>query len=243
MQRCVRLTAAATPILHRTALRNMAGFTIRKAEPVEKDISDIAQVCASGFIDDPLFGFRMHPKRREYPDDWLRFWSEDLQEHLSKSDAYGYVIEDTAVRRPVGVTLLQRLCKTTPDDSGNHDNSKKWNNRAADPEWHARFEQNYEDVKPMLPADCWYMGLLCIHKDYWYRGLAKPLVDVAIDLARQETPRVPLCLVSSALADRHYEKWGFYEIGFANIGGMSILPREEGGGSIKLYDKHLKEGV
>lgn len=38
------------------------------------DMPGMAEVTAAGCMEDDVFGNFMHPRRKEFPDDWRHFW-------------------------------------------------------------------------------------------------------------------------------------------------------------------------
>ncbi|RMD39201.1 hypothetical protein DV735_g5930, partial [Chaetothyriales sp. CBS 134920] len=64
--------------------------TIRQA--TLSDVEQIAQVFAAGFIDDDVFGRFMHPRRREYPLDWLAHWQREIRLHVLDPSVVTYAM-------------------------------------------------------------------------------------------------------------------------------------------------------
>ena len=69
-----------------------------------------------------------------------------------------------------------------------------------------------------------------MHPDYQGKGIGRPFLEYVVRLGRDERPPVPVMLISSAVADGFYKKFGFEEVGRACVGEMSGI----GGGSIRL---------
>ena len=67
-------------------------------------------------------------------------------------------------------------------------------------------------------------------------GYGRDLILNAFELGKGEEPRVPVAVISSDIADDFYEKYGFREVGRADVGDMSVVK----GGSLKFYEEHLQ---
>lgn len=115
-----------------------------------------------------------------------------------------------------------------------------WTDRSADTEAIRKFAKNWADIKHLFEGDrkeCWMMSTLCVSPEAQKQGHGKALVDEAIKLANNEVPKVMVAVISSKAGDEFYQRLGFYEVGRANVGDLSHLD----GGSVKFYDRHLKE--
>ncbi|RMZ89900.1 hypothetical protein DV736_g2870, partial [Chaetothyriales sp. CBS 134916] len=217
------------------------------------DVQQVAQVFAAGFIDDDVFGRFMHPKRREYPADWLRYWQREIKQHLVDASALLYVRTD-ASGIVKGCCAMRRLGQGTQaedrassaslvagDNQTDQENDANWIDRSADPEAIAAFERNWEDIKHHFcgpRAECWMIELLCVAPDAQKSGYGRELIHAAIALCQAENPMVPLCVIASETGDGFYEKLGFREVGRANVGELSGVR----GGSLKFYEEHLDRG-
>ena len=219
------------------------------------DVAAMAEVASAGFMADGFFGSYMHPKRKEFPDDWNFYWQKEIRTHIVNQGSKNYVCVDDASGRIVGLCLVQRLGdgKSTISDPTfkkaqraftwlqNLWVEKTWTDRSADPGNVAKFEKNWDDIEHHFSGarkECWLVNFLCVHPDFWYKGLGEPLVNKAIGLGDAESPKVPVAVISSKMGDRHYQKWGFEEVGRADVGDLSGIQ----GGSIKFYEKHLRDG-
>lgn len=231
---------------------NMAVEKVRLATLA--DIPQMAEVFAAGFIDDDVFGRYMHPKRREYPNDWLRHWNKDLRNHLLNPAAKCYVrVDDQG--KVKGCVMMVRIgqggeAKAAAETLGHqmqrqfyaaqdYLESFTWSDKSADHEAMAVFDRNWEDIKHYFTgsrAECWMIELLCIHPDAQKSGYGRDVIQTAIDLCKSETPPLPVCVVASDIGDAFYEKQGFREVGRADVGDLSGVK----GGSLKFYEEHLK---
>lgn len=218
------------------------------------DVPQMAEVFAAGFIDDDVFGRFMHPKRRAYPDDWLRHWNKDLRNHLLNPAAQCYVrVNDQGQVK--GCVMMARIgqggeTRTAAESFGHrmqrqlyvaqdYLESFAWSDKSADHEAMAVFDQNWEDIQHYFSgprAECWMIELLCIHPDSQKAGYGREIIRTAIDFCKSETPPLPLCVIASEAGDAFYEKQGFREVGRADVGGLQGVK----GGSLKFYEEHLR---
>jgi GNAT superfamily N-acetyltransferase len=219
-----------------------------------KDIPQMAKVFADGFIDNDVFGRFMHPKRHDYPDDWLQYWNRDLTTHLLNPAARCYVrVDDKG--QVGGCMMMARIGQGSHalavSESYSHQLQRQlhatrhyvesmiWPCKSADHDAIAAFEQNHEHTEHYFTGDhaeCWMIELLCIHPDAQKKGYGFDLVRTAIELCKEENPAVPLCVIASDVGDAFYEKYGFREVGRANVGALEGVK----GGSLKFYEEHLK---
>lgn len=210
-----------------------------------EDVPQMAKVFGDGFIDDDVFGNFMHPKRREYPEDWLRCWKRDLASHLlsPRARCYVYVNRQGDV---AGCMMMARIGKggkaeTTNEipDVQEYLDSLSATDRSADPQAMAAFDRNWEDIRHHFSGDraeCWMIEMLCIHPDWQKMGCGRDLIQAAISLVESESTRLPLCVIASEVADGFYEKYGFHEVGRANVGALAGVH----GGSLKFYEDQLR---
>jgi GNAT superfamily N-acetyltransferase len=228
----------------------MSGDIIREATLA--DVPQIANVFAAGFIDDDVFGRFMHPKRREYPDDWLHYWHKDIRTHLIDPTVLAYVctteqgiIKACCILRPLGQGGEQRAAAASLASKAQAFAEKTWDDvawtdKAADPKAMEAFERNWEDIKHHFTgsrAECWMIEMLCVAPDAQRGGYGRQLIQKAIELCKSENPAAPLSVIASEVGDAFYEKMGFHEVGRANVGVLSDLV----GGSIKFNEQHLHQ--
>lgn len=218
------------------------------------DVPQIAECFAKGFIDDDVFGRFMHPKRHEYPDDWLRHWNKDIRNHvLDPSGTCLVRTDDEGVVK--GCTFMVRLGKggeanaaaeTVTHAATRHGYAAQdkleesiWTHRSADKKTMEIFDRNWDNIKHHFTGsreECWFVELLCIHPDSQRRGYGRDLLNAALEICKAEEPAVPLSIIASEIGDPYYEKFGFREVGRANVGEMSGVQ----GGSLKFYEHHLR---
>ena len=231
----------------------MAVSQVRAA--TTEDVPEMAEVFAYGFIDDDVFGRFMHPKRHEFPEDWIRSWHIEMRKHVLDPTCRCFVKsrEDGTV---MGCMLMKRIGKGAKDLAQEESwkqmlERKMWaadeytdglmsTDRSADAEAMKAFDESWSDIRHYFTGsrkECWLIELLCIHPDVQKSGFGQSLVEAAIELCKSEEPQLSLAVISSHVGDAFYEKIGFFEIGRADVGGLSGVK----GGSLKFYEKHLAE--
>ena len=229
----------------------MAKNLIRKARLA--DVTEMADVFATGFIDDDVFGRFMHPKRREFPEDWLRYWQREIRSTIIDPAGLcfvgvdeGGVVRACCLMKKLG-NASQRLAKETPSPeqrtgtASTAVDDSSFNNRAANPEALAIFENNWNDIEHHFSGSrgqAWFVEGLCVHPEVQRGGgFGRDLILNAIELGKREEPPVPVAVISSDVADLFYEKYGFHEVGRADVGAMAVVK----GGSLKFYEEHLRK--
>ena len=102
-----------------------------------------------------------------------------------------------------------------------------WPNRAADP----TKATVLEDTFPLIAhhwsgsrSESWYLNLLAVHPDYQRKGAGRELVQWGLDEALKEN--ICSSVISAFGKEPFYGKFGFVEIGRANIGPLRRLPAE-----------------
>ena len=228
----------------------MTKNTIRQATLA--DVPQMADVFAAGFIDDDVFGRFMHPKRREFPEDWLQYWKTEIRSTILDPAGLCFVGVNTedVVK---ACCLMEKLGNVSPRLAGaipktnqsigttSTTDDSTFNNRAADPQSLAIFEKNWNDIEYHFSGargQAWVVERLCVHPDVQRSGgFGSDLILNAIELGKQEEPPVPVAVISSDVADRFYERYGFREVGRADVGAMSVVK----GGSLKFYEEHLRK--
>ena len=213
----------------------------------------MAGVTAAGFIEDDVFGNFMHPRRKEFPDDWRHSWQKEIQTILVKADSRNYVCFENDSGRVAAICLVKRLgdgaselvnpaTAQLPQASAlplKPWEEKNWTDRSADPEAQGKFEKNWDDIAHHFTGDrkeCWLIDFFCVHPDFQRKGLGRSLLQKAVDLGENENPKVPVAVISSAAGDQFYATFGFEQVGQASVGDLAHVE----GGSIKFYERHLK---
>jgi len=220
------------------------------------DVEGMALVTAAGFMDDDVFGNFQHPHRREHPNDWHFWWVKEIRTHLVSPTNCCFVTtldEGDDAGRIVGLIIWERMgegAAKLPDPvslkaqravvtAQNLYAERTWTDQSADTKNIELFDGNWDDVKHHWTgprAETWYIHFLCVHPDFWFKGLAQPMIQKGIDLAKAEDPPVSASVICSELGEPFYRKWGFEEVGSAVVGPLKDLK----GGSIKFYEKHLR---
>ena len=217
------------------------------------DVREMANVVSAGFMDDDVFGRFMHPKRKEYPDDWQCSWQREIRRHLAGPATRNYVGVDDSSGRIAGFCLVKRLgagASKLPRSlfqsfqgalmsSQNLWIDYTWTDRSADADAVTKFDNNWNDIEHNFSGprkECWLIDVLCVHPDFQHRGIGRSLAMKAVELGEGEDPMVPVAVIASATGDRFYNKLGFKEVGRADVGDLKDVK----GGSIKFYELHLK---
>ena len=224
----------------------MGKNTIRRATLA--DVLQMAEVFAAGFVGDDVYDRFMHPRRKEFPDDWLQHWVKEVRRHIIDPAGLCFVgidkqdaIKACCLMKKLGDISLQipLMSYQTNDTAGYVSVQSTSANRAADPGAHAIYEKNWDDIEHHFSGprgQAWFIVLLCVHPDVQKgSGYGRDFVQNAIRLAEYEHPPVPLAVISSEIADAFYDRYGFREVGRADVGDMSVVK----GGSIKFYEQHL----
>ncbi len=84
-------------------------MAIRKAR--RDDIRAMADVLAAAFLNEELFGALMHPRRHEYPEDFIRFFERRIWAHWFDYQRSILVSEDPLSGKVVGVADWERQGK------------------------------------------------------------------------------------------------------------------------------------
>lgn len=108
-----------------------------------------------------------------------------------------------------------------------------WPNRAADPS-----KANVlDESKPLIEhhwsgsrEQNWYLDLLAVHPKYQGQMYGRGLVQWGVNEAKQEG--VCASLISASGKERFYGRFGFVEVGRANVGPLSGID----GGAIMFND-------
>ena len=157
----------------------MAKTTIRRATLA--DVPQMADVFAAGFIDDDVFGRFMHPKRREFPEDWLRYWQKEIRSTIIDPAGVCFVgvdkegvVKACCLMKKMGAispSIGKRDDRTSEPEQPtgppfNAEDDSSFINRAADPKAMAIFEKNWSDIEHPLrrtsSAGVVHRGTMCI---------------------------------------------------------------------------------
>jgi len=107
------------------------------------------------------------------------------------------------------VTNLQRYFSDSP-------------NRAADPAQITILERTFPHIEHYWSGsrtENWYLDLLAVHPDAQGKGYGKELVQWGIDQADKDG--VVTSVISAKGKERFYGKFGYVEVGRANVGPMA----------------------
>jgi GNAT superfamily N-acetyltransferase len=218
------------------------------------ELGQMADVVSKGFLDDDVFGRFMHPKRREFPNDWYFFWVKEIRTRLVDPSHLIFVRPDAASGKVAAFCVMKRIGESEDKRATSESLAEKgrrlivqgqnqwsnwtWTDRTADPEAIAKFDSNWDDIAHYFTGprkECWMIDILCVHPEFQKKGFGRDLILNAIEVCRSEEPMVPLAVIASEIGDGFYEKQGFQEAGRANVGDLSGV----NGGSLKFYERHL----
>ncbi|OAQ80712.1 GNAT family acetyltransferase [Purpureocillium lilacinum] len=230
---------------------------IRKAR--RSDIRAMAESAAAAFMDEELWGKVMHPHRKEYPGDFvlgferkiLRNWHHPRRRFLVGLDRHsGKVVGFAEWERqgilddPVAPSWVQYL------DIGQAMNkateyfvegvSYLRPNRAADPTKTHILDETF----PLIAhywcghrSQNWCLQLLAVHPDFQGHGLGAELVQWGVDAADEES--ICASVVSAEEKEGFYNRFGFAEVGKANVG--SLKDNGINGGAIMFRERRCPE--
>lgn len=113
-----------------------------------------------------------------------------------------------------------------------------WPNRAADPdkinildETFPLFAHHWTEPRQQN----WYLEFLCTHPGYQGQGLGKELVLWGVNRAKED--KICASVISAAGKEAFYGRYGFVEVGRANVGRLGACGIR--GGAILFCEGHL----
>ena len=206
----------------------------------------MATVFSTGFMDDDLWGRFMHPHRKEYPDDWIGYWKHTVRKQIANPNGFCLVGVDqqNTIKACMLVSKMGDASHIIPAGDASEmaqaaDENVGFTDRAADPKAVTIFDNHWPDIAHHFVgerANAWMIELLCVHPDVQRgKGYGRDLIQKAIELGKSEKPIVPVAVIASIIGDPVYEKYGFREVGRADVGELKVQ-----GGSLKFYEEHLK---
>lgn len=220
------------------------------------DVPAMAEVTAAGFLEDDVFGKFIHPHRKQFPEDWNRFWQKEIRIHLMRATSRSYVCIESASGRVAAICLMNRLGKDASQSVDTETLESKiqkagavllnpwdeegWTDRSADPVAQEKFDKNWGEISHHFSGNrrqCWLIDFFCVYPDFQHKGIGSLLLQQAVELGMNEDPKVPVAVISSTIGDPFYTKFGFIQVGRANVGDLSHVE----GGSIKFYERHLNQ--
>ncbi|KAG0648571.1 hypothetical protein D0Z07_5144 [Hyphodiscus hymeniophilus] len=221
-------------------------MTIRKA--VRGDLRAMAEVSAAAFMGEELFGELMHPRRKEYPEDFIVFFERKYLSHWYDPRHHFLVGLDGVSGRVVAVAEWDRQGASTSwsdkmdfgvtsriVSSYIRASSYIWPNRAADPTKANILAESFplfSDLWSGSREQNWYLDMLATHPDFQGQGLGNELVKWGLEEARKEN--VCASVISALGKEGFYGKFGFVERGRSNVGPL----KEHGiqGGAVMFRD-------
>ncbi|KAM0704600.1 hypothetical protein Q7P35_008834 [Cladosporium inversicolor] len=181
----------------------------------QADADEIAELCARTCSDDPLFGDLLHPKRNEFPDDFIAFFRRRLLNTLAIPSHHHIVTREVIEGRDT-ITGYAEWARHHAADGDQQDVPAKPDiycppiNRAADPACADIFQRSAPFSQHFWKgarAEHWMLDLLLVHPAHQRKGLGRKLVFYGVGLADEEG--VCASLVASAVGDRLYVSCGF----------------------------------
>jgi GNAT superfamily N-acetyltransferase len=217
------------------------------------DVRDISKVMAAAFIDNEVMGDYLFPRRREYPQDYLRHFRRMVREHIVQQGRrvivaiIGPAIVGMASWERQGPAGIMQLPSSTVCESTRRLAVWGWNyashllrpDRAMNPENWAIFYADAGNWKRHWTGareETWYLNMLCVHPEFQGKGVGKGLVAEGIEWAKKDA--VCASVIASAMGDGFYDKMGFVTVGSATEGALKGIP----GGNIKFFEEHLTRG-
>jgi hypothetical protein len=94
-------------------------MAIRKAR--RGDLRAIAEIQAAAFLNEELFGQLMHPRRHEYPEDFIKYFERRVWGHWFDTHRTIIVSEDPTSGKVVGVADWERQGKNAATSLGRLD--------------------------------------------------------------------------------------------------------------------------
>ena len=90
-------------------------MTIRKAR--SSDIRDMAEIAAAAWADEELYGQLMHPHRKEYPEDYIKFFERRILKGWYKPNRHFIVGLDPESGKVVAIAAWDRQVEQPENSS------------------------------------------------------------------------------------------------------------------------------
>ncbi|KID69000.1 uncharacterized protein G6M90_00g054370 [Metarhizium brunneum] len=221
-------------------------MAIREAK--YSDLREMAEAAAAAFQDEELFGELMHPRRKEYPQDFVAYFERRFLRHWNDPNCHLVVGLDKTTGKVVGCAQWERQGVQPASWIGSFMQSASraylqtldylWPNRAADPdkinildETFPLFAHHWTEPR----RQNWYLEFLCTHPGYQGQGLGKALVLWGVNRAKED--KICASVISAAGKEAFYGRYGFVEVGRANVGRLGACGIR--GGAILFCEGHL----
>ncbi|UNI19421.1 hypothetical protein JDV02_005605 [Purpureocillium takamizusanense] len=225
------------------------------------DIRAMAECAAAAFMDEELWGTVMHPHRKQFPEDFVSGFERRILGDWCRPRCRFLVGLDHNSDEVIGFAEWERQ-GVIDDDDGDEPAPSSWSryldighallstvagyyvqgasylrpNRAADPTKARILEESY----PLFAhhwngqrSQNWSLLMLAVHPRSQGLGVGRKLVQWGVDAADEEN--VHASVVSADGKEGFYAKFGFTEVGRANVGAL----RDNGirGGAIMFRER------
>jgi GNAT superfamily N-acetyltransferase len=190
------------------------------------DLLPASKVMAAAFEDNDLFDYYMHPKRKDYPEDFYLYFLRQLRIGYVSGPRDKILVayktgEDGAGERITGVAHWIRMTAKSSQSlytstamrlmhAYNYLESLAYPNRAADPSRLGMLGESapyYQHRWTGTRGEVWMLSHLAVDPKSEGQGVGRILVNWGFDQAREEG--VGCTVISAAGKDGFYRKCGF----------------------------------
>ena len=204
----------------------------------------MAEAAAAAFMDEELYGVLMHPHRKEYPEDYalafermlLTAWYSANRKFLVGLDKTSGNVVAFAEWERQGISATSTSWKIVMNKVVPYyvqASSCIWPNRAADPTKSNVLEDSFPFFAHHWSGprkQNWCLQKLATHPAFQGQGLGGELVQWGLDAADQEN--ICASVVSADGRESFYGKFGFVEVGRANVGPLKENGVQGGGSHV-----------
>ncbi|KAL8815942.1 MAG: hypothetical protein Q9223_004977 [Gallowayella weberi] len=232
------------------------------------DLFTIAVIYAAAFWDERVIGELMHPHRQTFPQDYLRYWQQQVAEwYWSYSHQIVVSYELRKSEKNFEEEVLTGVADWIRYGQGweqywgiwgwwdfrnvlhrfvmarNAMTLRLYPNRAADP----AMANIGSTINPLVShfwsgsrRTGWYLNFLGVHPDFQRQGYGTSLAEWGIERAKQE--KVAASVISGVGRDPFYRRCGFdVEVGKSTEGeGNPLAGKVDGAGTILFRDPELQ---
>ncbi|KAL8725210.1 MAG: hypothetical protein Q9166_007492 [cf. Caloplaca sp. 2 TL-2023] len=199
----------------------------------QRDLSTIAAIYAAAFWGERVVGELMHPHRQAHPQEYLRFWRQEVTEwywNYSHQMIVFYTIGKT--QQGVEEEILTGVADWVRHGEGWQRLWGVWG------WWDPR-----SVINPLIAhfwsgarSTGWYLNFLAVHPKSQKQGYGTSLVQWGIERAKEEN--VAASVISGVGKDPFYRMCGFdVEVGKSTEGeGNPLKGKLDGGGTVFFRD-------